>query len=80
MKRIEVKQGDKYGELTVVREVESKGKRHVLCECSCGQQATICSVHDQSIERLFEQWCVSRRTQFESLRAELDFKSVWTAR
>lgn len=41
MRRIEVKPGDKYGDLSVVREVEAKGKRHVLCKCSCGQEATV---------------------------------------
>jgi len=40
MKRIEVKPGTEYGELTVIREVESTGKRHFLCKCSCGQQVT----------------------------------------
>jgi len=40
MKRIEVKTGDQYGALTVIREVESKGKRQVLCKCSCGNQVT----------------------------------------
>jgi hypothetical protein len=42
MKRIVVKSGDKYGELTVISEVEvsASGKRQVLCDCSCGQQVT----------------------------------------
>ena len=43
MRRIEVKQGDKYGDLTIVREVEvsAAGKRQVLCKCECGQQTTV---------------------------------------
>lgn len=42
MHRTVVTPGDKYGELTVVREVEaSAGKRHVLCKCVCGQQKTV---------------------------------------
>ena len=43
MKRIEVKPGDKYNDLTVIREVEvsSSGKRQVLCKCACGQQTTV---------------------------------------
>ena len=36
MRRIEVKPGEVYGDLTVIREVETKGKRHFLCQCSCG--------------------------------------------
>lgn len=43
MKRIEVKPGDKYNELTIIRETEvsSVGRRQVLCKCDCGQQATV---------------------------------------
>ena len=41
MKRIEVNPGDEYGDLTVVREVESKGKRRFLCRCDCGQEVTV---------------------------------------
>lgn len=43
MKRIEVKPGDQYGDLKVVREVEvsALGKRQVLCKCECGNQATV---------------------------------------
>ncbi len=42
MNRIKVTTGDVYGELTVVREVEATaGKRHVLCQCVCGQQRTV---------------------------------------
>jgi hypothetical protein len=41
MKRIEIKPGDQYGELTVVREVESVGKRQCLCKCQCGQQVVV---------------------------------------
>lgn len=48
MKRIEVKPGDKHNELTIVREVESKGKRHVLCKCSCGNEATLRLDHVRS--------------------------------
>ena len=40
MRRLEITPGDKYGELTVVREVELGAKRHFLCKCSCGQTVT----------------------------------------
>jgi len=33
LRRIEVKPGDEYGDMKVVREVESGGKRQLLCEC-----------------------------------------------
>lgn len=48
MKRIEVKPGDKHSELTIVREVESKGKRHVLCKCSCGNELAVRLDHVRS--------------------------------
>jgi hypothetical protein len=36
-KRLEIKQGDRYGRLTIIKEVEKKGdKRQVLCKCDCG--------------------------------------------
>jgi hypothetical protein len=41
VKRIVVAPGDKYGELKIIREVESKGKRRFLCKCDCGQKAVI---------------------------------------
>lgn len=41
MRRIEVKPGDEYGDLKIVREVESAGKRHFLCQCACGNKATV---------------------------------------
>lgn len=47
MKKIEIKKGQKFGRLTVIREVEprfdSKGRkiRMVLCKCDCGNRSTL---------------------------------------
>lgn len=47
MNRIEIKQGQKFGRLTVIREVEPhinpKGQkvRMILCKCDCGNESTI---------------------------------------
>lgn len=43
MKRIEVKEGERYGRLTIVREVEPVGSNHkrvrrFLCRCDCGNE------------------------------------------
>lgn len=44
MTKVEVKEGDRYGKLTIIKEVEkkilSKGKtdRQFLCQCECGNQ------------------------------------------
>ena len=43
MRRLEVKPGTIYGDLTVIKEVavSALGKRQMLCKCSCGQQVTV---------------------------------------
>lgn len=43
MRPIEVTPGDEYGDLEVVREVESSGssKRQFLCKCSCGAKVPV---------------------------------------
>ena len=46
MKRVEVKEGERYGRLTIIREVEPAGSIHkrvrrFLCRCDCGNE-TIC--------------------------------------
>lgn len=43
MQRSEVKPGDEYGDLKIIREAEvsAAGKRQVLCKCACGNQATV---------------------------------------
>ena len=38
MRQVEVSPGDEYGELTVLYELESSGKRRFLCCCSCGRE------------------------------------------
>lgn len=41
MQPVEVNPDDRYGELTIIREVESTGKRAFLCKCDCGQKVTV---------------------------------------
>lgn len=42
MQKLEISSGEKYGDLTVIREVESKsGKRKFLCKCACGSKSTV---------------------------------------
>ena len=48
MKRSEVKPGEKYEELTVVREIGGVDRRQVLCKCSCGNQVTVRLAHLRS--------------------------------
>ena len=41
MRRIEVNPGDEHGDMTVLRELPSSGKRHFLCRCSCGNDVEV---------------------------------------
>lgn len=41
MRRLEIKSGIEFGDLKVIKEVESSGKRQFLCECSCGRQVVV---------------------------------------
>ena len=42
MKRIDVTQGDKFGDLTIIKEIERyKEKRYFLCRCSCGKERRV---------------------------------------
>ena len=91
MKRIEVKPGDTYGDLQVVREVESEGKRHVLCKCSCGQQVTVrlghlrsghsstcgqCGVKFNGQRKTVAQWAREFNIKESTLRARLKLMDI----
>ena len=41
MQRLAIPPETEYGDLRVVREVESPGKRSFLCRCACGRQVTV---------------------------------------
>lgn len=86
MKRIEVASGDEYGELTVVREVESEGKRQVLCKCSCGNEATVrlshlrsghsstcgkCGIEHNGQRKTLVEWATEYGINKSTLRARL---------
>ncbi len=67
MKRIEVTPGTCYGDLEVIREVESTGKRKFLCECLCGREVTarldhLRSGHSASCGKCGIEWNGERNT------------------
>lgn len=67
MRRIVVNPGDEYGDLEVVQEVESSGKRRFLCRCSCGNEvevrlAHLRSGHSSSCGRCGITWNGERKT------------------
>lgn len=41
MRRIEIPAGTPYGDLTVLEELSSSGKRRFLCRCSCGNEVEV---------------------------------------
>lgn len=86
MKRIEVKPGAEYGELQVIREVESSGKRQCLCQCACGRQVTVrlghlrsghsstcgkCGILYRGKRKSLRDWALEYKINESTLRARL---------
>ena len=86
MRRLEITPGTSYGELKVVREVETKGKRHFLCKCECGNQVTVrlghltsghsttcgkCGILFQGKRKTIRQWAALHGMNESTLRARL---------
>jgi len=94
MKRIEIKPDDEYGDLTVIREVESVGKRQILCKCSCGQQVTVrlghlrsghsstcgkCGVEYKGKRKTVAEWARLHGLKESTLRARLKVMEIGEA-
>lgn len=94
MKRIEIKPGEKHNDLTVIREVESKGKRHVLCKCACGNEATVrlghlrsghsttcgrCGIEHNGVRKTISQWASLYGLKESTLRARLKVMEIGEA-
>lgn len=86
MQRIEVTHGDEYGDLRVIREVESPGKRSFLCRCSCGREMPVrldhlrsghtescgaCGLELDGERKTLKAWAASRGIKESTLRARL---------
>jgi len=86
MRRIEVTPGDEYGDLTVIRELESSGKRRFLCECACGQEVTVrldhlrsghssscgrCGIEHKGKRKTLRAWAEEYGIKESTLRARL---------
>jgi len=91
MRRIEVIPGQEYDQLTVIKEVESVGKRHVLCKCSCGQQVTVrlghlrsghsttcgsCGIKFNGKKKTVAQWARDYGIKESTLRARLKLMDI----
>ena len=94
MRRLEVTQGDSYGDLKVVREVESAGKRHFVCKCACGQKAVIrlghltsghstmcgrCGLEHKGKRRTIREWVSLHGLNESTLRARLKVMGIGEA-
>lgn len=91
MRRIPVNPGDKYGDLVVVRELESSGKRKFLCRCSCGNTAEVrlghlrsghtqtcgrCGLELNGVRKTLKEWAESHGLKESTLRARLKTMSL----
>ena len=91
MKRIEVQAGEQYSDLTVVREVESKGKRHFVCKCSCGAKVNVrlghlrsghstscgrCGIKHNGKRRTIREWAEISGINESTLRARLKIMGI----
>ena len=86
MKKIEVNPGKEFGDLTVIREVPSEGKRYFVCECSCGRERTVrlghlrsghtgscggCGIEHDGKRKTLKEWAESHGIKPSTLRARL---------
>jgi len=94
MKRLEVKPKQEFGYLKVIKEVESSGKRHFLCECTCGQKVTVrlghltsghsascgkCGVLFQGKRKTVREWAEIYGLKESTLRARLKVMDIGEA-
>ena len=86
MRRLEVKPDETYGDLTIIKEVESSGKRHFICRCSCGRKVTVrlghlrsghstscgkCGIEYRGKRRTIREWADLHVLNESTLRARL---------
>ena len=86
LRPIVIASGKKYGELTVVSEVASTGKRKFQCECLCGNEVEVrldhlqsghtsscgnCGVEHNGMRMSIKDWAMSHKIKESTLRARL---------
>lgn len=86
MRRIEVTSGTKFGDLTVLNEVESAGKRKFECSCECGANVVVrldhlrsghtstcgrCGIEYAGERKTLREWADSHGIKESTLRARL---------
>lgn len=91
MRRIGVELGDDFGDLRVICEIESTGKRRFACRCSCGRQVTVrldhlrsghtsscgqCGLEHNGERKTLKAWAASIGIAESTLRARLKVMSI----
>jgi hypothetical protein len=86
MQRLVIPPETEFGDLRVVREVDSPGKRCFLCRCSCGQCVTVrldhlrsghtsscgkCGLELDGVRKTIKAWAASIKIHESTLRARL---------
>ena len=86
MRRIEVKPGTVYGDLVIICEVESSGKRKFRCHCECGAETEVrldhlqsghtsscgkCGIYHAGKRLTLKEWATSHGIKESTLRARL---------
>jgi len=91
MKRLEIKPNAQYTDLTIIREVETTGRRKFLCECQCGNKTEVrldhltsghstscgkCGIEWRGERRTLTAWAQSVEIDESTLRARLKIMSM----
>lgn len=94
MRRLEVKPDETYGDLTIIKEVESSGKRHFICRCSCGRKVTVrlghlrsghssscgkCGIEYRGKRKTIREWASLYGLKESTLRARLKVMPIGEA-
>jgi len=94
MKRLEIPTGTYYGDLTVIREMESTGKRRFCCKCDCGNSVLVrldhlrsghtsscgnCGVEYKGERKTIREWARQYKINESTLRARLKVMGIGEA-
>jgi hypothetical protein len=94
MRRINVAAGEKYGELRVICEISSNGKRKFQCKCDCGANVEVrldhlrsghtsscgsCGISYAGKRMTIKQWAEAYGLNESTLRARLKVMSIGEA-
>ena len=86
MQRLTILPDTEYGDLTVIYELPSSGKRRFLCRCSCGREVEVrldhlrsghtescgrCGIEYNGERKTLKDWAKSKGMKESTLRARL---------